>query len=53
MSFSARIPQRQEAGLPAIDPLALYAAGIDGSDYVARVAPIVGTLARQIGDLSM
>ncbi len=35
----------------AIDPLELYAGGIDTSDYVARVAPIVVNLVPQIGDL--
>ncbi|MDC7785887.1 hypothetical protein PQJ75_14780 [Rhodoplanes sp. TEM] len=34
-----------------IDPLGLYAAGIDASDYVARVAPVVRRHVPAIGDL--
>ncbi|WCS26707.1 hypothetical protein LOK46_07735 [Methylobacterium sp. NMS14P] len=34
-----------------IDPLELYAAGIDASDYVARVAPLVRAAVPEIGDL--
>lgn len=34
-----------------IDPLELYAAGIDTSDYVARVAPLIRAAVPQIGDL--
>jgi SAM-dependent methyltransferase len=36
---------------PDIDPLELYAAAIDTSDYVARVAPQVRRLVAQIGRL--
>lgn len=36
---------------PPIDPLELYAAGIDTSDYVARVAPLVARAVGPIGDL--
>jgi hypothetical protein len=35
----------------AVDPIEIYAAGIDTSDYVARVAPLVRQLVPQIGDL--
>lgn len=34
-----------------IDPLELYAGGIDTSDYVARVAPLIRAAVPQIGDL--
>jgi len=34
-----------------IDPIELYAAGIDSSDYVARVAPLVRQSVRETGDL--
>ncbi|TWT10897.1 hypothetical protein [Reyranella sp. CPCC 100927] len=44
MTVAATLPQ-------AIDPLELYAAGIDTSDYVARVAPVVANLVPQIGNL--
>jgi len=36
---------------PDIDPIELYAAGIDTSDYVARVAPLVRRALPDIGDL--
>lgn len=36
---------------PQIDPLGLYAAGIDASDYVAHVAPVVRRRVPEIGDL--
>jgi len=36
---------------PAIDPIELYAAGIDTSDYVTRVAPLIRQDVRDIGDL--
>ena len=36
---------------PDVDPLALYAAAIDTSDYVARVAPLVRARVPDIGDL--
>ncbi|MFC7662271.1 hypothetical protein ACFQWF_04470 [Methylorubrum suomiense] len=35
----------------AVDPLELYAAGIDTSDYVGRVAPRLRAAVPQIGDL--
>jgi hypothetical protein len=35
----------------AIDPLELYAAAIDASDYVARLAPVVRRLAPEVGEL--
>jgi hypothetical protein len=43
----------QETLAPAnlIDPLELYASGIDGSDYVSRVAPIIRRFVPEIGDL--
>ncbi|GJD58441.1 methyltransferase domain-containing protein [Methylobacterium dankookense] len=34
-----------------IDPLELYAAGIDTSDYVARIAPLVRAAVPRVGDL--
>jgi hypothetical protein len=34
-----------------IDPIELYAAGIDHSDYVARVAPLIRRSVHHIGDL--
>lgn len=34
-----------------IDPLELYASGIDGSDYVARIAPLLRAALRRVGDL--
>jgi SAM-dependent methyltransferase len=34
-----------------IDPIELYAAGIDSSDYVARVAPLIRQRLGQTGDL--
>jgi SAM-dependent methyltransferase len=36
---------------PSIDPLALYAAAIDTSDYVAQLAPLVRRSVPAIGDL--
>lgn len=36
---------------PDIDPIELYAGGIDTSDYVARVAPLVRRVLPDIGDL--
>src|SRR5215510_9144578 len=35
----------------AIDPLELYAAAIDTSDYVARLAPVVRRLVPRVGEL--
>jgi hypothetical protein len=35
----------------ALDPLALYASAIDGSDYVERVAPLARRLVPEIGNL--
>ncbi len=35
----------------SVDPLELYAAAIDTSDYVARVVPLVRRLAPEIGEL--
>jgi hypothetical protein len=43
---SVPVPQGQ-----SFDPLELYAAAIDTSDYVARVAPVVRRLAPEIGKL--
>lgn len=34
-----------------IDPLELYASGIDESDYVAKVAPVIRAMVGEIGDL--
>jgi hypothetical protein len=47
------IPSSDPAELPRpdIDPLTLYAAAIDTSDYVARVAPLVRARVPDIGDL--
>jgi hypothetical protein len=36
---------------PTFDPLELYASGIDTSDYVARVAPLVREILPETGDL--
>jgi SAM-dependent methyltransferase len=45
-------PYLDRDGAPApIDPIALYAAGIDSSDYVARVAPLVRRQVPVGGDL--
>jgi hypothetical protein len=38
-------------GSDAIDPIELYAAGVDTSDYVARVAPLIRQSVGEIGDL--
>ena len=35
----------------SIDPIELYAAGVDTSDYVARVAPLIRQSVGEIGDL--
>jgi hypothetical protein len=35
----------------SIDPIELYAAGVDTSDYVARVAPLIRRSVGEIGDL--
>ncbi len=45
------LPASPAASAAMIDPLALYASAIDTSDYVARVAPLIGRLAPDIGDL--
>ena len=39
------------AGSDSIDPIELYAAGVDTSDYVARVAPLIRQGVGEIGDL--
>src|SRR5262249_26328043 len=39
-----------ESGTP-IDPIELYAAAIDISDYAARIAPVIQTCVPAIGDL--
>jgi SAM-dependent methyltransferase len=45
-------PQADFAGVSdVIDPIELYAAGIDSSDYVARVAPLIRQSVRETGDL--
>jgi len=45
-------PTRGFAGAAqAIDPIELYAAAIDISDYVSRVAPLIRQSVRDIGDL--
>ena len=49
---SASKPTSQSAGdSQAIDPIELYAAAIDTSDYVVRVAPLVRASVPDIGDL--
>ncbi len=50
---AARTPSggRAQDPINPIDPIALYAAGIDTSDYVARVAPLVRRSVPAIGDL--
>lgn len=51
-STSASTPAPQSAGTAqAIDPIELYAAAVDTSDYVARVAPLVRARVPDIGDL--
>lgn len=51
-SSSAPCPHRpaDETRMP-LDPLSLYAAGIDASDYVANVAPVVRRHVTAVGDL--
>jgi SAM-dependent methyltransferase len=44
-------PAERPLPRPDVDPLALYAAAIDTSDYVARVAPLVRERVTHIGDL--
>ena len=51
MSVSSSDPAERPLLRPDIDPLALYAAAIDTSDYVARVAPLVRAGVPDIGDL--
>lgn len=46
--FSVAPPEASEIG---VDPLELYAAGIDTSDYVAHVAPLLRAAVPRIGDL--
>lgn len=46
--FSVAPPEAREIG---VDPLELYAAGIDTSDYVAHVAPLLRAAVPRIGDL--
>lgn len=48
---SDRPGQNIPAPANPIDPLEFYASGIDGSDYVARVAPTIRRLVPEIGDL--
>jgi hypothetical protein len=51
-STSASTPEPQSAGASqVVDPIELYAAAIDTSDYVARVAPLVRAGVPDIGDL--
>ena len=44
-------PAERPLPRPDVDPLALYAAAIDTSNYVARVAPLVRARVADIGDL--
>ena len=48
---AAESPVQRAAALGPIDPVAIYAAAIDTSDYVARVAPLVRRHATPVGDL--
>lgn len=48
LSPRVRPPDTAHAG---IDPLELYATGIDTSDYVVRIAPLLRAAVPQIGDL--
>ena len=41
----------RSGGSDSIDPIELYAAGIDTSDYVSRVAPLIRRSVGEIGDL--
>ena len=43
--------QTPDGGEAAIDPLELYASGIDSSDYVARVAPLIREAVPSTGHL--
>jgi hypothetical protein len=51
LSVSSSDPAERPLLRPDIDPLALYAAAIDTSDYVARLAPLVRARVSDIGDL--
>ena len=58
MSFSAPnvlVPEKllpvQAAACALFDPLELYAAAIDASDYVAALAPLIRRTASEVGDL--
>ena len=51
LSVLSSDPAERPLPRPDIDPLALYAAAIDTSDYVARVAPLVRARVADIGDL--
>lgn len=45
------LPDHVQGSSEPIDPLDLYASGIDGSDYVGRVAPIIRRFVPDVGDL--
>jgi hypothetical protein len=51
LSVSSSDPAERPLPRPDVDPLALYAAVIDTSDYVARVVPLVRAHVPDIGDL--
>ncbi len=44
-------PLRAADAEGGVNPLALYASGIDGSDYVARLAPLLRAALPRVGDL--
>ena len=49
--LSATRPRARSPLSPTIDPVAIYAAAIDTSDYVARVAPLARRYVMPVGDL--
>jgi len=50
-TLAAKSPPHSGVAKRAIDPFELYAAGIDTSDYVTRVAPLICRVAGDVGDL--
>jgi hypothetical protein len=50
-ALAAKAPPHSGGAKRAIDPFELYAAGVDTSDYVARVSPLVDRIAGDVGDL--
>ncbi len=50
-TLAAKSPPHSGVAKRAIDPFELYAAGIDTSDYVTRVAPLISQSVGDVGDL--